>query len=166
MWGYICPSVRIPLFSIPQISGRDSECLTECLNEIEIFFFFFFLPCGWFIIFLFNQPLHCNNEIHSHLKVLQNMFVWHCYCIVGIRDKSDFIYLFFPYSIPVLWRTFGLNFQLQLMIFCSNHQMFLLYMAVQIGCCSAFFIAQFNRCLFSYLWVATDGYNKFLDLDI
>ena len=23
--GYICPSVRIPLFSIPQISGRDSE---------------------------------------------------------------------------------------------------------------------------------------------
>ena len=39
MWGYICPSVRIPLFSIPQMSGRDSECMAECLNEIEIFFF-------------------------------------------------------------------------------------------------------------------------------
>ena len=90
--------------------------------------------------------MHCNNEIHSHLKMLQNMFVWHCYCIVGIRDKSDFIYLFFPYSIPVLWRTFGLNFQLYLMIFCSNHQMFLLYMAVQIGCL-VFFIVQFNRCV-------------------
>ena len=51
MWGYICPSVRIPLFSIPQISGRDSECLTECLNEIEIFFFF--LLTMWLVNYLF-----------------------------------------------------------------------------------------------------------------
>ena len=49
MWGYICPSVRIPLFSIPQISGRDSECLAECLNEIEIFFFL----TMWLVIFFY-----------------------------------------------------------------------------------------------------------------
>ena len=49
MWGYICPSVRIPLFSIPQISGRDCECLAECLNEIENFFFL----TMWLVIFIF-----------------------------------------------------------------------------------------------------------------
>ena len=52
MWGYICPSVRIPLFSIPQISGRDCECLAECLNEIEIFFFPYHVV-GYFLFFIF-----------------------------------------------------------------------------------------------------------------
>ena len=133
----------------------------EYVLFILLFMFFFFF--GWFCYgFMVIFKFCCN---------------WFCYslmcCWIHKSDSSDFGPLPFHLQILGLVRKSAINIQQNVLpsisffhtlfllygglldwtfsfssrFFCSNHQMFLLYMGIQIGCFLVFLMAQFTKCV-------------------